>query len=137
MKIPAMQLARVLSAVVLAAAASTACNPEVPKTSFVYGEKRGVITSNGLRFVIMPDKTTSLVQVDVRYEVGSREDPPGKAGLAHLGRTHDVPAEAGWARHPAAHALDRAAHQLLQRLHQLGHHPTTCCRGAPSASTTC
>ncbi|MBP8809643.1 MAG: insulinase family protein [Kofleriaceae bacterium] len=84
MKIPAMQLARVLSAVVLAAAASTACNPEVPKTSFVYGEKRGVITSNGLRFVIMPDKTTSLVQVDVRYEVGSREDPPGKAGLAHL-----------------------------------------------------
>lgn len=84
MKIPAMQLARVLSAVVLAAAASTACNPEVPKTSFVYGEKRGVITTNGLRFVIMPDKTTSLVQVDVRYEVGSREDPPGKAGLAHL-----------------------------------------------------
>lgn len=84
MKIPAMQLARVLSAAVLVAAASTACNPEVPKTSFVYGEKRGTITSNGLRFVIMPDKTTSLVQVDVRYEVGSREDPPGKAGLAHL-----------------------------------------------------
>jgi SOS response regulatory protein OraA/RecX len=32
----------------------------------------------------MPDETTQLVEVDVRYDVGSREDPPGKAGLAHL-----------------------------------------------------
>jgi zinc protease len=33
---------------------------------------------------MMPDATTQLVEVDVRYDVGSREDPPGKAGLAHL-----------------------------------------------------
>ncbi|MEZ4399310.1 MAG: pitrilysin family protein [Kofleriaceae bacterium] len=79
-----MQLARLLPAVVLVTATLAACNPEVPKTSFVYGEKRGTLTSNGLRFVIMPDSTTSLVEVDVRYEVGSREDPPGKAGIAHL-----------------------------------------------------
>ena len=39
---------------------------------------------NGLRFVIMPDSTTQLVQVDVRYEVGAKEDPIGKAGIAHL-----------------------------------------------------
>jgi zinc protease len=32
----------------------------------------------------MPDTTTQMVEVDVRYDVGSREDPPGKAGLAHL-----------------------------------------------------
>src|ERR1041384_7601964 len=32
----------------------------------------------------MPDATTEVVEVDVRYEVGAREDPPGKAGLAHL-----------------------------------------------------
>src|ERR1051325_4568014 len=47
-------------------------------------EKRGVLESNGLRFVIMPDTSTQLVEVDVRYDVGSREDPQGKAGLAHL-----------------------------------------------------
>ncbi len=79
-----MQLARLFSAVVLTAAALVACNPEVPHTTFSYAEKRGVLHSNGLRFVIMPDKTTSIVEVDVRYEVGSREDPPGKAGIAHL-----------------------------------------------------
>jgi zinc protease len=79
-----MQLARLISATIIAAAVLAACNPEIPKTSFVYGEKRGVLSSNGLRFVIMPDKTTTLVEVDVRYEVGSREDPPGKAGIAHL-----------------------------------------------------
>ncbi|MBK9035243.1 MAG: insulinase family protein [Myxococcales bacterium] len=84
MKIPAMQLARLMTAAVLASATLAACNPEVPKTTFVYGEKRGTLTSNGLRFVIMPDRTTSLVEVDVRYEVGSREDPQGKAGIAHL-----------------------------------------------------
>ncbi len=37
-----------------------------------------------MRFVIMPDETTQLAQVDIRYDVGSREDPPGKAGIAHL-----------------------------------------------------
>jgi zinc protease len=39
---------------------------------------------NGLRVVGLPDGDTSLVEVDVRYQVGSKEDPPGKAGLAHL-----------------------------------------------------
>ena len=43
-----------------------------------------VIETNGLRFVIMPDTTTKLAEVDIRYDVGSREDPQGKAGLAHL-----------------------------------------------------
>jgi zinc protease len=39
---------------------------------------------NGLRVVGLPDGDTSLVEVAVRYQVGSKEDPPGKAGLAHL-----------------------------------------------------
>ncbi len=55
-----------------------------PKFAFTYAEKRGVLESNGLRFVIVPDASTELVEVDVRYEVGSREDPAGKAGLAHV-----------------------------------------------------
>ncbi|HMG53667.1 MAG TPA: insulinase family protein, partial [Kofleriaceae bacterium] len=32
----------------------------------------------------MPDSTAQQIEVDVRYDVGSREDPAGKAGLAHL-----------------------------------------------------
>ncbi len=60
-----------------------ACPAPPPKTSFTYTELRSKLP-NGLRFVIMPDATTTQVEVDVRYDVGSREDPPGKAGIAHL-----------------------------------------------------
>jgi zinc protease len=60
------------------------CTPTIPKYSIKYSEKRGTIGKNGLRFVVMPDETTQMVEVDVRYDVGSREDPIGKAGLAHL-----------------------------------------------------
>ena len=52
----------------------------VVKFTFEHGEQRGRLDRNGLRLVIMPDPTTQLVEVDVRYEVGAREDPPGKAG---------------------------------------------------------
>lgn len=69
---------------VAAMLAVSACNPETPKVAFKHAEKRGRLESNGLRFVLMPDSTTQLVEVDIRYEVGSKEDPPGKAGLAHL-----------------------------------------------------
>jgi zinc protease len=67
-----------------ALAAGLACTPSDPKYAIQYAEKRGVLESNGLRFIIVPDQSTELVQVDVRYEVGSREDPEGKDGLAHL-----------------------------------------------------
>ena len=43
-----------------------------------------VVLANGARVVVMPDPTTELVAVSVRYDVGSREDPPGRLGLAHL-----------------------------------------------------
>jgi len=59
-------------------------SPPPPKIVFKHGEMRGRLEKNGLRFVVMQDPTTELVEVDVRYEVGAREDPPGKAGLAHL-----------------------------------------------------
>jgi zinc protease len=60
------------------------CTPTDPKYAIQYTEKRGVIEANGLRFVIMPDPSTQLVEVDVRYGAGASEDPPGKAGLAHM-----------------------------------------------------
>lgn len=60
------------------------CTPKTPTYAIKYAEKRVKLKSNGLRAVIIPDDTTELVEVDVRYEVGSNEDPVGKAGLAHL-----------------------------------------------------
>src|ERR1041384_4550347 len=71
-------------AMVAVAAALASCSPTPPKIVFKHGEVRGRLQKNGLRFVVMPDPSTQLVEVDVRYEVGAREDPPGKAGLAHL-----------------------------------------------------
>jgi zinc protease len=81
------RIARMLRFVVAAAcslAVFASCNPETPKFAFKSAERRGVLNVNGMRFVIMPDPTTELVEVDVHYDVGSREDPRGKAGLAHL-----------------------------------------------------
>jgi zinc protease len=44
----------------------------------------GKLKANGVRWVIQPDATESLVELDVRVEAGAAEDPPGKPGLAHL-----------------------------------------------------
>ncbi|HTJ43546.1 MAG TPA: pitrilysin family protein [Kofleriaceae bacterium] len=59
------------------------CTPSTTKYSIKYTERHGTL-KNGLRVIIVPDPTTQMAEVDVRYDVGSREDPPGKAGLAHL-----------------------------------------------------
>ena len=40
--------------------------------------------ANGLSVVLRPDPTRSDVEVSLRYAVGSADDPPGYAGLAHL-----------------------------------------------------
>jgi zinc protease len=40
--------------------------------------------SNGLTVVLAPARDTNLVVVDVRYQVGSADDPKGKTGLAHF-----------------------------------------------------
>jgi len=64
--------------------AIAACTPTQPKFAFKTSERRGKLESNGLRFIIMPDPTTQMVEVDVRYDVGARSDPQGKAGIAHL-----------------------------------------------------
>ena len=83
-KIPRMPKVLRGASLLAAAAVALSCTPSDPKYAIKYAEKRGVLESNGLRFVIVPDPSTQLVEVDVRYEVGSREDPEGKAGLAHL-----------------------------------------------------
>jgi len=39
---------------------------------------------NGLRVIAAEDHTTPVVAVDLRYDVGSRNERPGRSGFAHL-----------------------------------------------------
>src|SRR5215207_1274642 len=39
---------------------------------------------NGLTLIVREDRKLPIVSVEVVYQAGSRDDPPGKAGLAHL-----------------------------------------------------
>jgi len=39
---------------------------------------------NGLRVIINPDDTVPVVAVNLWYDVGSRDESPGRTGLAHL-----------------------------------------------------
>jgi predicted Zn-dependent peptidase len=39
---------------------------------------------NGLEIILAPDHTVPFVAVDLWYHVGSKDDPPGRDGLAHL-----------------------------------------------------
>ncbi len=40
--------------------------------------------ANGLRIVLLPDKTSPVVAVAVYYDVGMRSEPEGRTGFAHL-----------------------------------------------------
>ncbi len=64
--------------------AFTACGPGANPQFSVHTPVLKASLPNGIRLVVIPDETTPLAQVDVRYEVGANEDPEGKAGLAHL-----------------------------------------------------
>jgi zinc protease len=68
---------------VLLALSLAACAPPPPKFEVKLPELHAKV-DNGMRIIVLPDTTTDLVEVDVRYEVGSNEDYQGKAGLAHF-----------------------------------------------------
>jgi zinc protease len=40
--------------------------------------------SNGLNVILAPDPSATTVAVNVWYDVGSRREPPGRSGFAHL-----------------------------------------------------
>ena len=48
----------------------------IPFTSFTLG--------NGLKVLLSEDHSAPTVAVAVTYNVGSRADPPGRTGFAHL-----------------------------------------------------
>ena len=50
--------------------------PAIPFTSFTL--------DNGLRVLLSEDHSAPTVAVSVTYDVGAKDDPPGREGLAHL-----------------------------------------------------
>ncbi|MCA9716798.1 MAG: insulinase family protein, partial [Myxococcales bacterium] len=78
-----------LLAAAVSVAGLTACAslPDLPRPSReLTFDDSGLLISykNGLRLFHVQDTSTNLAQVDVRYDVGSRDDPEGQAGMAHL-----------------------------------------------------
>ena len=58
------------------------------------------VLGNGLRVVVSPDHSVPAVAVNLWYDVGSRDEPPGQTGWAHLfehlmfqGSAHVAPGE--------------------------------------------
>ncbi len=91
-----LEFARFVGAVVLSAGLAAGCTnktksateaPDLPPPSrdLQFPDEGFLkVYDNGLTLFVVPDAYTSLVQFDVRQQVGSREDPTGKAGMAHF-----------------------------------------------------
>ena len=47
-------------------------------------ELRDAKLDNGLRIILVPDHTAPVYAIDVAYNVGSRNERPGRTGFAHL-----------------------------------------------------
>lgn len=89
--------AAMMSAVVVALLAHGACTGanqlKVLETPSLTADDRtvtyqhgGVLMAlkSGMRLLVLPGERTNMVKIDVRYLVGSRADPQGRSGLAHL-----------------------------------------------------
>jgi zinc protease len=74
---PAVPLIIFGAAAALAAPAPAA--PSFPRLSFT-----DRTLAYGLRVVALEDHTTPTVAIQVWYRVGSKDDPPGRSGFAHL-----------------------------------------------------
>jgi zinc protease len=76
----ALLLALLASSATLACAAdTTVANAELPNVPFTETH-----LENGLRVILAPDKTAPVFGIAVTYNVGSRDERPGRTGFAHL-----------------------------------------------------
>ena len=71
-----------LSTAIIGPAASAAAQPARMTTPTIPFTERKL--SNGLRVIAIQDTSTPDVTVSVWYEVGSKHDPEGRSGFAHL-----------------------------------------------------
>jgi zinc protease len=70
---------------VLAAACGAVAKPPDPDRRLRVMTDGSMFESDrGYLFAVLPDTSSKVVRLDVRYPVGSMDDPPGKEGLAHL-----------------------------------------------------
>jgi zinc protease len=71
-----------LAALLLAGlAATSALAAEVPDVDIPYQK---FVLDNGLTVIVHEDRKAPIVAVSVWYKVGSKDEPPGKTGFAHL-----------------------------------------------------
>jgi zinc protease len=63
---------------------STQTEKEVTRLSFPPIQYKSRTLGNGLRVYSVQDKTTPTVAIQVWYHVGSKDDPQGRSGFAHL-----------------------------------------------------
>ena len=67
-----------------AAEARTPAGPAVSATGIAPLDYRSRTLANGLRIYSIRDASTSNVSVQVWYDVGSKDDPRGRSGFAHM-----------------------------------------------------
>ena len=67
--------------VVLAGGFAATGGAQVRPTKFDY---RLETLDNGLRVILAEDRSTPIVHLQLWYKVGSRDEPPGRTGFAHL-----------------------------------------------------
>lgn len=58
--------------------------PEPNRRLNVHTSGTMFVSDVGYKFAALPEEDAHVIRVDVRYPVGSMDDPPGKEGLAHL-----------------------------------------------------
>jgi predicted Zn-dependent peptidase len=68
-----------LTALLMAAQLVRADQPKLPRVEFTDQK-----LANGLRVIIAPDHTAPVFGIAVTYNVGSRNERPGRTGFAHL-----------------------------------------------------
>jgi zinc protease len=56
----------------------------IPQTPPLRVPSRTRVLANGMRVVVHEDRSSPLVAVHLMYRVGSRDEPSGRTGLAHL-----------------------------------------------------
>jgi zinc protease len=71
----------------LASAAASAAAPKIPPAAQQVRSIEGVTEyrlANGLQVLLYPDQSSSTVNVNVTYKVGSRHESYGETGMAHM-----------------------------------------------------
>lgn len=77
----------ILALAVLASAAAFAVPPKAPPAAELVRSIEGVSEyrlGNGLQVLLDPDQSSSTVDINVTYKVGSRHESYGETGMAHL-----------------------------------------------------